>query len=204
VNEINEKDYRKVREKMQTYHDPPKTPIEEMWPAIQASWKNQAGKRQVAAIRKRWVGRGLAAAAMITLGVALGRMSAVQSPATPAVANGPVVEEEGGVSTTYRLAASRHFDQSEMLLMLFENDPAQDDFIPLARNLLTTTRLLLDSRAADDPRINAMLLDLELVFSQLVHIQPGNDIVEREMITDNVQGSTLLPRLRSLIYTPRS
>lgn len=203
MSEINEKGYGRVRERMQTYNRPPMTPTEEMWPRIRASWQDQADQRKVVTIRRKWARRGLAAAALIVLGVSVGRMSVAPAGGAGQAAVS-VAEVESGISATYRIAASRHFDQSETLLLLFGNDPAVDDFVPLVRNLLTTTRLLLDSRAADDPRIRELLLDLELVFSQLVHLEPGNDVIEREMITESVEGGTLLPRLRSLIPTPRA
>ncbi len=201
MSELDETEYEKVRQRMQGYHQPPATPKEEMWGAVRASWQDQALKRKRTKQRKVWYVRGLAAAAILILGVALGRMS---SPvAIPSGSVVPVVVEETGVSAAYRLAASRHFDQAETLLLLFEDDPSDDQFAPQARSLLTTTRILLDSRAASDPLIKDILLDLELVLSQLVHLEPGNDLLEREIITNSVEENVLLPRLRNLAPTTR-
>ena len=68
-----------------------------------------------------------------------------------------------------------------------------------ARDLLTTTRLLLDSPAADDPRMRALLEDLELVLAQISQLEAGRDSRNADLITQDMDQRSVLPKLRSAI-----
>jgi hypothetical protein len=201
VKKIDEEDYTQWRERMQVFNEPPATPQEEMWAVIQPSWQGQAQHRALIQKRRRWSSYGLAAAALIVFGVAIGRSTAAPNPVIQVVSSPTTSNGDQRISLPHRLAAFQYFSQSETVLTTFRESPTDDDVAQLARDLLTTTRLLLDSRIGEDPALRRMLEDLELVFSQMSMLAPGNDVGERRLITESVEDNTILYRLRSLIPT---
>jgi hypothetical protein len=68
-----------------------------------------------------------------------------------------------------------------------------------ARDVLTSTRLLLDSPASDDPEMRSLLQDLELVLAQIVQRTGQPDPLEDEMIDWTIEDRDLLPRLRRAV-----
>lgn len=69
-----------------------------------------------------------------------------------------------------------------------------------ARQLLTNTRLLLDSPVGDDPQRRPLLQDLELVLVQIVQqLSPGSTPQDRELIEKTLQQDHVMTRLRTAI-----
>ena len=68
-----------------------------------------------------------------------------------------------------------------------------------ARDLLTNTRLLLDSPAAADPRRRQLLEDLELTLVDIVQLSPASGAQDRQMIEKDLDQGHVLTRLRSAI-----
>jgi hypothetical protein len=68
-----------------------------------------------------------------------------------------------------------------------------------ARDLLTNTRLLLDSPIANDPQRRPLLEDLELVLVQIVQLSPGSTPQDHELIEKTLQQEHVLTRLRTAI-----
>ena len=69
-----------------------------------------------------------------------------------------------------------------------------------ARDVLSSTRLLIDSPAGRDPQMRALFTDLELVLAQIVQLSgtPLQDS-ERDLIDRAMRDRDLLPRLRSAV-----
>jgi hypothetical protein len=107
----------------------------------------------------------------------------------------------------YRLAARQTLVQAEALLTAYRaNDGQQRDQETMqqagrwARDVLTSTRLLLDSPAARDPQMRALFTDLELVLAQIVQLSGAPlQAGERELIERAMRDRDLLPRLRSAV-----
>ncbi|MHB1224712.1 MAG: hypothetical protein ACYC2G_11835 [Gemmatimonadaceae bacterium] len=124
-------------------------------------------------------------------------------------ATGEVVEQAGatadrnGAGATYRLAAAQYLGQAEALLTVFRagatGDAADPSLRPWARELLTTTRLLLDSPAARDPRLGALLDELEPVLVQIVQLPAARAAEERQFIARSIERSDLMTQLRSAV-----
>jgi hypothetical protein len=68
-----------------------------------------------------------------------------------------------------------------------------------AHDLLLTTRLLLDSPAAADPRFRALLEDLELVLAQVVRLQSEQRRDELDLIRQALEQRDVLLRLRTAV-----
>lgn len=113
------------------------------------------------------------------------------------------VSGTGSTEVPYQLATVRHLANAEALLTAFNSDSrdAKMDaqLSAWARDLLSTTRLLLDSPAADDPQRARLLGDLELVLAQIVQLSPGASAQDRGLVEGSIQNGHVMTRLRSAI-----
>ena len=103
----------------------------------------------------------------------------------------------------YQQVMQQHLANSEQLLVAFRAD-ARDgrieaDLSRFARTLLSSTRLLIDSPAGDDPRRRRMLEDLELVLVQIVHLAPDAPAEDRDEIGRAIEQGDVLTRLRNTV-----
>jgi hypothetical protein len=111
------------------------------------------------------------------------------------------------VQTFYRTAAVQTLVQAEALLTAYRGaegttrDPqALRDAARWARDVLSSTRLLMDSPAGRDPQMRTLFADLELILAQIVQLS-GTTLQarERELIDRAMRERDLLPRLRSVV-----
>src|SRR5207247_10103994 len=102
----------RLREAAQNYHRPPATPREELWRRIAAA--RAARQRRVIVLRPalRW---GVGIAAVLALGVAIGRMSATGSPTSSGV---PGTGERTS-ALVHELTAAQYLSRTEALLTGF-------------------------------------------------------------------------------------
>lgn len=129
----------------------------------------------------------------------------VDPRATREVADLPALPDST-VQTFYRTAALQTLAQAEALLTAYrgaENvrDPqAMQQAARWARDVLSSTRLLLDSPAGRDPQMRTLFTDLELILAQIVQLS-GTPLQarERELIEDAMRDRDLLPRIRSAV-----
>jgi hypothetical protein len=201
----------------ESYNPPPETPREEMWAAVEAALEGRAGAgaRRAAQVfsldarrfrrgpGSRWVAAwAVAAAALMILGIGIGRVS-VRAPGRPAaVADVPD-------PTAMRLAAVEHLGQTESLLTLVRADARtgrlDPQVGPWARNLLAQTRLLLDAPEETDPTMRRMLEDLELVLVQIVGVtDTGTHDVARtrtelNLALKGLEDRDLMPRIQAMV-----
>jgi hypothetical protein len=210
-----------LREAAHDYNAPPETPRDQMWEKIVAARKEGTrvgGKDRADDILRdpeigpfrrslvpsfprslRWP---LGIAALLALGIGLGRMTAPapESPA-PATVVTEAAPRESGVA--YRLAATEHLSQSETFLTLFRASVRQGGNEQLAsstaRQLLATNRLLLDSPAATDNRTRILLQDLELVLAQIAQLSGRPSSPDLDFITNGLDDSGVMSRLRTAV-----
>jgi hypothetical protein len=107
-------------------------------------------------------------------------------------------------SSAYQLTAVRHLSEAEALLTSFRTHSTTDQQMDAqlgswARELLSNTRLLLDSPVANDPQRRPLLEDLELVLVQIVQLSPGSTPQDRELIEKTLQQDHVMTRLRTAI-----
>lgn len=110
-------------------------------------------------------------------------------------------------SGLYRLAAVQTLSQAEALLTAYrasgvaERDPqAARQLGNWGREVLSSTRLLIDSPAGDDPTLRSLFNDLELVLVQIIRLSGAPlDASERALIDDALQNRDLLPRIRTAV-----
>lgn len=109
-----------------------------------------------------------------------------------------------GASSAYQLTAVRHLSEAEALLTSFRTRTTADQQMDAqlgswARELLSNTRLLLDSPVANDPQRRPLLEDLELVLVQIVQLSPGSSPQDRDLIEKTLQHDHVMTRLRTAI-----
>jgi hypothetical protein len=125
------------------------------------------------------------------------------------VVGGPtdVASADSATSALYRAAAVQTLVQAEAVLTAYRGaeattrDPqAMQQAARWARDVLSSTRLLIDSPAGRDPQMRALFTDLELVLAQIVQLSgtPLQD-GERDLIDRAMRDRDLLPRLRSAV-----
>ena len=180
----------------QDYHRPPETPRDEMWARITAERARRRESMKVVPLR-RWMTWSLAAAAVLVLGVAIGRWSMNVKERNP----GPRNEE-----MAYRAAAAPYLTRTEALLTSFRaesrNGKVDADFAVQAQDLLVTTRLMLNSPAARDPRLASLLQDLETMLVQIAQLPAGNDRNDVDLINQGLDQRSVMLRLRTIGPTP--
>lgn len=107
-------------------------------------------------------------------------------------------------ASAYELAEVNHLSEAEALLTSFRtrapSDQQQDARLASwARDLLSKTRLLLDSPVAEDPQRRPLLQDLELLLVQIVQLSPGSTPQDREIVEKTLQQDNLMTKLRTAI-----
>jgi hypothetical protein len=187
-----------LKESAKSYHSPHPTPREELWKRIEAARRH----KQVVEIRP-WMRWALAAAAVLVLGIGIGRLS-VKTPEVAVVPHDAVKDSIDMLANqAYQVAATQYLSRTETFLTAFRADANRSAntarLARQARDLLTTTQLMLDSPAARDPRLHSLLEDLELVLMQISLLNPLEDDHDRDLITQGMNQSNVLPKLRSAI-----
>src|SRR5216110_1745380 len=118
-----------------------------------------------------------------------------------AAAHRPGSGRGGRGPLAYRVAAAQYLTRTEALLTGFRSEArsgqADAQFARQARDLLGTTRLMLDSPAAQDGRLKGLLEDLELVLAQIAQLPPRADTEEVQLINQGLEQRSVLLRLRT-------
>lgn len=122
------------------------------------------------------------------------------SPLNVAAANPP----RGASSSAYQIMTAHHLSETEALLTSFRTRSNADQQMDAqlgawARQLLSNTRLLLDSPVANDPQRRPLLQDLELVLVQIVQLSPASTTQDRDLIEKSLKQDHVMTRLRTAI-----
>jgi hypothetical protein len=204
----------RTREALRGYRVPPEPPLDDMWqhieerhfgaPVVSLVDRAQSGRatRRWRFGSPSWGVMAAAIAASLIIGIALGRVS---RGVAPVIADNP---REGQYdywtanAEPYRQATTEYLGQAVALLTALPaaaRDGQPDArFATQASDLLTTTRLLLDSpAAASDPRLKSLLEDLELVLAQLSRLPSEHGGTELHLITEALEQRDVVPRVRA-------
>jgi uncharacterized membrane-anchored protein YhcB (DUF1043 family) len=203
-----------IRDLRWTFNVPPRPPLDEMWAEIEHAHFDvgvEAQQRTGIVAHAPW----LAAAAALVIGIGIGHIlprgidTAASSlgAATPA-AHAPLPADTSAVVDAYRDQTSRYLGQTAALLIAL---PAKDAsgktdaaFAGKAADLLVTTRLLIDSPAAQDPKMRSLLEDLELVLVQIARLHSERSSGDLDLIHQAVEQGNVLSRLSSAAVTNQS
>lgn len=197
-------------------NDPPPPPLDEMWAVIEhahfdAPVASPSPSRPGATSLAPW----LAAAATLLVGIGIGtylpvgRNAATPASSTAVAVTPPAVVGDGSpAAEAYRDQASRYLGQTAALLISLPAagtaDRSDARFAGKASDLLVTTRLLLDSPAAEDPKLRGLLEDLELVLVQIARLRAERNRSDLDLIHQTVEQGDVLSRLNSAVVTTQS
>ena len=211
-----------LRTARESYRVPPAADLDALWPRIEAEHFDTP--RALAPVvaealvldatpirrhRRGWLAPAAGLAATLLIGVGIGRFTA-----TPIVIAPPVVGDlspaltptAGNVAEPLQRATYEYVARTVALLDSLPRTRSarlggDARFVADAQQLLSTTRLLLDSPAATDPKLRALLEDLELVLAQVASLRPAPRADELTFIAEAMSERDVVPRLRTVAAT---
>ena len=193
-----------LKEHAGDYHRPPADiPRDEMWNAIART--RQARPAPVVG-RIGWVAPlryAVAASLLIGAGIGLGywmRGPAAMAPVV--VASTSAATDSAVTRTVYDVASVQHLTAVEAMLTSFRAEERSETDLALqrwARDLLASTRLLMDSPAGEDAVRRQLLEDLEYVLAQIVQLDPNAPAEDRALVDRAITREQVLTRVRSSI-----
>ena len=203
-----------MRDAARTYNAPPEmADPDATWRAIEralpASGAAGDAARHPAARRswaRPWTQPLVRMAAMLLVGVAVGRASVgskAPAPDATAIASIASARTTDSAPSAEQVATDRYLARTEALLAGLPDElrarRGDAAFLSRADALLLQTRLLLDSPAAADPALRALLDDLEVVLAQVVRLDARRDPVEVDFLHEALEQRDVLPRLREAV-----
>jgi hypothetical protein len=199
---------RRLHDLKDTWRVAPEAPLDQMWARV----AQEVFVEPARPLRRRWVRTVLPMAAMLLVGFGLGRLAPTRigpgaSPggdASTAVANAAPPQQElfVGVANDYlervtgllvTLAGAARQGEAASPARTIEYSTTQ------ARDLLATTRLLLDSPGTTDPHLRTLLDDLELVLMQIARLPAQPSAPDVYLIDQALDQRDVLPRLRNML-----
>ena len=194
-----------LKENAGSYHrPPPDVPREEMWDAI-ARARQARQEKVVGHVGRRFAPLQYAVAASLLIGAGISLGYWMRGPVgAPSAAVMITSQPADSVMTnsTYDVASVAHLTAVESMLTSFRaTEPLENDrtMHRLARDLLATTRLLMDSPAAENASRRQLLEDLEYVLMQIVQLDPNAPAEDRAMVDRAIAREQVLTRIRSSI-----
>ena len=198
---------RRLNELRETWRVPRDPPLDELWPAIERR-SFPAGTPG-----RRWTRTVLPLAAMLLLGFGIGQLTPAlgrrASPAQVEAAREPGERETNAApravaeEAPFVGVAADYLERVTALLVTLADanrrGQALEHSAVQARDLLGTTRLLMDSPQADDRRLQALLEDLELVLAQIARLPNRPAQPDVYLIDQTLDQREVLPRLRVML-----
>ena len=192
-----------LKENADDYHRPPaEVPRDKMWANITTAQRVRPARSSLIAHRSSLFQYAVAASLLIGAGIGIGYW--VRGPIADTgavVAPGSFATDSAVRSTIYEVASVQHLTAVEAMLTSFRADE-RTETEPLqrwARDLLSSTRLLMDSPAAEDLSRRQLLEDLEYVLAQIVQLDPKAPAEDRAMVDRAINREQVLTRIRSSI-----
>ena len=207
-----------VREAVRGYRVAPEPPLDEMWARIErVHFKERGHSRRWP---RPWIVAAIGMAAGLFLGMGIGRYvmptrvwntagnetAAAGGPGKSSATSGRQTKSaalSGGPyhAGLYEAVTTEYFGDAAALLRSLPTDTndggANRRFVTEGGELLATTRLLLDSPAAGDPELRALLDDLELVLAQIARLSTRRGSMELDLIAGALEQRDVIPRLVS-------
>ncbi len=127
---------------------------------------------------------------------------AVESMVSPRSRSGNPLGAASRERAAYATLTAEHLGRVEMLLTSYRAESERGRVDPQvtswAGDLLGTTRLLLDSPGASDPRLRKLLGDLEIVLTQITQLgaEQGSRKDELQLIDQSLRSHDVMTRIR--------
>jgi hypothetical protein len=191
-----------LKQAARDYHAPPETPRAEMWARIDEARAKRRGERELERQSRPWVHWAAGIAAILVLGIGIGRMTAPGAEPIGGAAVASTTDELAeDDNLVFRFAATEYFENTEAFLALFRVEAragqADAEVGTWARDLLATARLMMDSPAADDPIVKELFEDLELILVQISQYPSHQSTEELELIEQGIEERSVHLRLQA-------
>jgi len=184
------------------YHVPASPPaLGPIWEHVEA---RAFGPIPLRPRRPAWL-TPLAFAATLVLGVGLGYGAARLGSSQPGQPSGAEAGPTSSGPTPFVGVASDYLERTTALLSAVGTDDSNGipaGTVSRARELLSTTRLVLDA-GVQDRAVRELLLDLELVLAQIAVLPEQRSTADAQLITDAMDQREVLPRLTLLLADTR-
>src|SRR5262245_52173456 len=198
-----------LRRETDGYGEPVTPPAEAIWAAIERDVARAiqpgAGNAERRFVSKQplWIGIGLALAATLVIGVAVGRWSASSTTARPVTARREVPDDSARAAAVAQASVLQYLGEAEVFLTAVRADlksgRKDNDRTERSRQLLSRTRLLLSSREPRSPAVDLLLRDLELLLAEISALPPAGRPMDERLIDERLRHGTILPRIRTTL-----
>jgi hypothetical protein len=180
-------------------------PLDQMWQRVEAEVFAPAHRR----LGARWIRPLLPLAAMLVLGFGIGQLAPrFIGKGTESAASPTAESQEGGVpvrsvssqEVPFVGVATDYLERVTALLVTLAAQTRDGKSLEYsatqARDLLATTRLLMDAPQRLDPHLQGLLEDLELVLAQIARLPAKPDAPDVYLIDQALDQRDVIPRLR--------
>ena len=179
-------------------------PLDRMWERIEAEAFRTSPRR----FPTRWARTFLPLAATLILGFGIGQLvprTIGGAPASSEIAQGPLdrgvpVVNVSSEAEPFVGLATDYLERVTALLVTLAAESRDGKSLEYsatqARDLLATTRLLMDSPQPVKPHLRGLLEDLELVLAQIARLPAKPDAPDVYLIDQALDQRDVLPRLR--------
>ena len=177
-------------------------PLDRMWEAIEPHARTAPVRTPF-----RWVRTLLPLAAMLVIGFGIGRITpALDRASADGVAESGLPASSGAVSNETRPfvgVATDYLERVTALLLTLAGEPGRGQPVEYkasqARDLLATTRLLMDTPDPIEPQLRALLEDLELVLAGIAQLPAHVRPQDMDLIREGMESGQVMPRLRTVV-----
>lgn len=174
-------------------------PLDRMWEAVEPAAFTVPTRTP-----SRWLRTLLPLAAMLVIGFGIGRMAPSPSQSSPeglAEAELPAIPAaSASEARPFVGVATNYLERVTALLLTLANESGRGQPVEYkasqARDLLATTRLLMDSPDPIEPQLRVLLEDLELVLAQIARLPARPEAPDVYLIDQALDQREVIPRLR--------
>ena len=186
---------------VRSYRPPPDAPLDAIWSRVEAEAFAAPQVRRAPG----WRVFAGAIAATLVFGVAIGRMTAATQNAGPlatvAARQGAARLASNTANDPYQRTTQEFLGRAALLLASLPTNGraglSDERLNEQAKQLLGTTRLLLDSPVGHEQRMKDLLEDLELVLAQVARLQTQHRGEALSLINEALEARDVVPRIRS-------
>lgn len=182
----------------ETWRVPPEPPMADMWRVIEA--------RSFGPVRaaRPWIRTVLPLAATLVLGFGIGQLAPTLMPPSRQAAEPPrEAAQPSSEQAAFVGVATNYLERVTALLVNLTDESRHgrpmEGTNERARDLLATTRLLLDSPDITNSPLRDLLDDLELVLAQIVRLPGRAAAPDVYLIDQALDQREVLPRLRVML-----
>jgi hypothetical protein len=194
-----------LKETWRTPGAPP--PLDRMWEAVE----REAFTDPVRA-PSRWIRTILPLAAMLLIGFAIGQVAPRLGgtvATTPVTVTADAPTQSASEGPPFVGVATDYLERVTALLVTLAGESGRGQPVQYsasqARDLLATTRLLMDTPYPLEPHLRSLLEDLELVLAQIARLPARPSAPDVYLIDQALDQREVIPRLRVyLAETPTS